>query len=118
MNRRRYYLWGVGLAVAGTIVLAWAPNVWVGIAGTFVVRGIGWAIIPAVATIWVNRRTPSNVRATVQSFLGQAESVGEIAGGVALGAVAQWSTLAIALTGSAGLFLLTFAIVTRSPAGR
>ena len=115
---RRYYLWGVGLAIVGTVVLAWAPNVWVGVAGTFVVRGIAWAIIPAVATIWVNRRTPSNVRATVQSFLGQAESVGEIAGGVALGAVAQWSTLPIALTGSAGLFLLTFAIVSRSTAGR
>lgn len=115
---RRFYMWGVALAVVGTIVLSWAPNVWVGVAGTFVVRGLGWAIIPAVASIWVNRRTPSNVRATVQSFLGQAESVGEITGGVALGAVAQWSTLPIALTGSAGLFLLTFVIVARSRAGR
>lgn len=115
---RRYYLWGVALAVAGTVILAWAPNVWVGVAGTFVVRGLGWAIIPAVAAIWVNRRTPSGVRATVQSFLGQAESIGEISGGLALGAVAQWSTVPIALTGSAGLFLLTFAIVRRSRAGR
>ena len=89
-----------------------------GDAGTFIVRGIGWSVIPVVATIWVNRRTPSNVRATVQSFLGQAESVGEITGGVLLGVVAQWSMLPIALTGSAGLFLLTFVIVTRSRAGR
>jgi uncharacterized membrane protein len=58
------------------------------------------------------------VRATVQSFLGQAESVGEIAGGVLLGAVAQWTTLPLALTGSAGLFLLAFAIIVRSRAGR
>lgn len=115
---RRYYLWGAGLAVVGTVVLAWAPNVWVGVAGTFVVRGLGWAIIPAVASIWVNRRTPSGVRATVQSFLGQAESVGEITGGILLGAVAQWSTLPLALTGSAGLFLLAFVIIGRSRAGR
>jgi len=115
---RRYYLWGVGLAIIGTVVLAWAPNVWVGVAGTFVVRGIGWSIIPAVAMIWVNRRTPSNVRATVQSFLGQAESVGEITGGVLLGAVAQWTAVPIALTGSAGMFLLAFVIVSRSKAGR
>lgn len=115
---RRFYLWGAALAVVGTVVLSWAPSVWVGVAGTFVVRGLAWAIIPAVAMIWVNRRTPSNVRATVQSFLGQAESVGEIGGGLLLGAVAQWSTLPIALTGSAGLFLLTFVIVSRSTAGR
>ncbi len=115
---RRFYLWGAGCAVLGTLVLAWAPNVWTGIAGTFIVRGLGWAIIPAVATIWVNRRTPSAVRATVQSFLGQAESVGEISGGIALGALAQWSSIPFALTGSAGLFLLSFAIVFRSPAGR
>lgn len=115
---RRYYLYGTGLAVVGTLVLAWAPNVWVGVAGTFVVRGLGWSVIPAVTTIWVNRRTPSGVRATVQSFLGQAESVGEIAGGVLLGAVAQWTTLPLALTGSAGLFLLAFAIIVRSRAGR
>jgi len=115
---RRFYLWGAALAVIGTLILAWAPNVWVGVAGTFVVRGLGWAIIPAVASIWVNRRTPSGVRATVQSFLGQAESVGEITGGILLGAVAQSSTLPLALTGSAGLFLLTVVIVTRSRAGR
>ena len=45
---RRFYLYGVGLAIVGTLVLSWAPNVWVGVAGTFVVRGLGWAIIPAV----------------------------------------------------------------------
>jgi len=115
---RRFYLYGAGLAVVGTLVLAWAPNVWVGVAGTFVVRGVAWAIIPAVASIWVHRRTSSGVRATVHSFLGQAESVGEITGGMMLGAVAQWSTLPLALTGSAGLFLLTFVIVSRSRAGR
>lgn len=115
---RRFYLYGAALAVVGTLVLAWAPNVWIGVAGAFVVRGLGWSIIPAVASIWVNRRTPSGVRATVQSFLGQAESVGEISGGIVLGAVAQWSSLPLALTGSAGLFLVAFAIIHRSPAGR
>jgi hypothetical protein len=115
---RRFYLYGAGFAIVGTLVLAWAPNAWVGVAGTFVVRDVAWAIIPAVAAIWVNRRTPSGVRATVQSFLGQAESVGEITGGIFLGAVAQWSTLPLALTGSAGLFLLAFVIIARSRAGR
>lgn len=115
---RRYYLVGAGLAVVGTLILAWAPSVGVGVVGTFIVRGMGWVIIGTVATIWVNRRTPSDVRATVHSFLGQAESIGEITGGITLGVVAQASSLSVALTGSAGLFLLAFVIVARSRAGR
>lgn len=115
---RRFYLLGVVAAILGTLVLAWAPDVGTGIAGTFVVRGVGWAIIPAVATIWINRRTPGSVRATVHSFLGQAESVGEIAGGIALGVVAQATSISVALTGSAGLFLLAFGIVARSRSSR
>jgi hypothetical protein len=31
--------------VIGTLVLAWAPNVWVGVAGAFVVRGLAWAAV-------------------------------------------------------------------------
>ena len=115
---RRYYLVGAALAVVGTLILAWAPNVGAGVVGTFIVRGMAWVIIPTVATIWINRRTPSDVRATVHSFLGQAESIGEITGGITLGIVAQVSSLSVALTGSAGLFLMAFVIVARSRAGR
>ena len=54
----------------------------------------------------------------MHSFLGQAESIGEISGGITLGIVAQVSSLSVALTGSAGLFLLAIGIVARSRAGR
>ena len=51
--------------------------------------GIGQTATRAVGAIWVNRRTTSDVRATVQSFLAQVQYGGEIVGGVAFGAFAQ-----------------------------
>jgi MFS family permease len=115
---RRLYVASVGLAVIGTLVMAAAPEVLSGLAGTFVTRGIAWAVIPVVAATWVNQRATSDVRATVQSFLGQAESIGEISGGITLGAAAQASGIPLAFTLSASLFALAALLVWRSPAGR
>ena len=115
---RRLYVMSVGLAVVGTAVMAAAPEVLSGLAGTFLTRGIAWAVIPVVAATWVNRRATSEVRATVQSFLGQAESIGEISGGIALGAVAETSGIPLAYTFAASLFFLAALLVWRSSAGR
>ncbi len=115
---RRLYVMSVGLAVVGTAVMAAAPEVLSGLAGTFLTRGIAWAVIPVVAATWVNRRATSDVRATVQSFLGQAESIGEISGGIALGSVAEASGLPWAFTGAASLFFLSALLVWRSPSGK
>lgn len=103
---------------AGMIILAHAPNEVAGIAGTLLVGGVAWTVLRTVSSIWVNRRTTSDVRATVQSFLGQTESVGEIAGGVAMAVVAQAASITVALTASAGLLLLAAAVISRSRVGR
>ena len=102
----------------GMVMLAHAPNEVAGIAGTVLVGGVAWTVLRAVSSIWVNRRTTSDVRATVQSFLGQTESVGEIAGGVVMAIVAQAASITVALTASAGLLLLAGVVVGRSRAGR
>ena len=115
---RRLYVSAVGLAVIGTLVMAAAPEVLTGLAGTFLTRGIAWAVIPVVAATWINRRATSDVRATVQSFLGQAESIGEISGGIALGALAETAGLPWAFAASATLFFLSALLVYRSPAGK
>lgn len=60
---------------------------------------------PLIKT-WTNALAPSSARATVHSFIGQARAVGEILGGVLLGITASVSTLPIAWTVAAGLFLL------------
>ncbi|MDH5521924.1 MAG: MFS transporter [Acidimicrobiia bacterium] len=102
----------------GMLTLAHAPNEVAGIAGTMLVGGVAWTVIRAVSSIWVNRRTTSDVRATVQSFLGQTESIGEIAGGVVMAIVAQAASITVALTASAGLLLLGAGVIGRSRVGR
>jgi hypothetical protein len=71
-----------------------------------------------VSVIWVNRRATSDVRATVQSFLAQAEYLGEIVLGVMLGILAQAAGIAAAMIGSCVLVAYAGALVARSRAGR
>jgi hypothetical protein len=53
--------------------------------------------------IWVNRRATSDVRATIHSFLSQAETVGEVVGGLALVVTAQAGGMSAAFIASAAL---------------
>lgn len=115
---RRVYAAGCFAAALGLLILAHAPGDVAGMAGVLLVGGIGWTVIRSVSVIWVNRRATSDVRATVQSFLGQAESTGEIVGGLVLGVVAQASSVTVALTCSCALVALAGTIVVRSRAGR
>jgi MFS transporter, DHA3 family, tetracycline resistance protein len=113
---RRSYLLGCLAGVLGLAVLAYAPNALAGGAGVLLARGISVNVTGAVSVIWVNRRTTSDVRTTVQSFLSQAESTGEIASGFALAAVARAGGIAVALLTSAVLIAATGAIVASSRA--
>lgn len=80
--------------------------------------GVAWTVIRAVSVIWVNRRATSDVRATVQSFLGQVESIGEILGGLVMGVLAQATSITVALTCSCAMVACAGLVVTRSHAGR
>ena len=62
----------------------------------------------------MNRRTTSEVRATLHSFLSQAESVGEIIGGLALALVARAADASVTLITAAALIALTCLLVARS----
>ena len=86
--------------------------------GVLLVGGVGWTVIRAVSVIWVDRRATSDVRATVQSFLGQVESMGEIVGGLVMGVLAQATSLTVALTCSCAMVTCAGLVVTRSHAGR
>jgi hypothetical protein len=87
------------------------------------VWGIAFNLTRAVSVIWVNRRTTSDVRATVLSCLSQAESFGEIVTGSALTILARMtdmrSTLlaAGALLALAGVTLTGFGLVRVPLAG-
>ncbi|GAA3571958.1 hypothetical protein GCM10022419_061030 [Nonomuraea rosea] len=97
---RRVYALSCLLGAGALVLLAWAPGALAGAFGVLVVSGIAFSLTRAVGVVWVNRRTTSEVRATVHSFLSQAETGGEIVGGIALAALAQAAgtpaTLAVA----------------------
>jgi len=72
------------------------------------------AALPLPQT-WANAHAPPHLRATVLSFVGQANAAGEIAGGLALGAVAASGSIPAALTGSALLTLAAAATCLLAP---
>jgi len=115
---RRIYALACCAGVLGLITLACAPDALVGCAGVLLVSGVAFSVTRAVSVIWVNRRTASDVRATVHSFLSQAESAGEIAGGLALAGLARTASLPATLLASAGLVAGLAVMVGRARADR
>jgi hypothetical protein len=80
--------------------------------------GVALTVTRAVGALWVNRRTTSDVRATVQSLLAQAEYIGEILLGVLLGVLAQASTIPVAFVCTSALIACAGVMVVRSRTGR
>lgn len=82
-----------------------------GLATNFAIAvGALWAIgllrglYPPISTAWLNGNLPSHVRATVLSIAGQADAIGQVAGGPVVGAVGTAFSLRAALVAS-GLLL-------------
>ena len=90
------------VAGAGALALAVSPIFAVALAGWTVLDVAGETTYP-LAEAMANREASSGVRATVISFLGQAEALGQVIGGVSLGLVAQYVSLPVALAVAAGL---------------
>jgi MFS family permease len=115
---RRTYALTCFVGTLGLLVLAVAPTALLGSVGIVLVGGVSFNVTRAVSTIWVNRRTPADIRATMHSFLSQAESVGEIVGGAALAGVAKTSGVEPTIVASAALMVLVGTIIVRSRADR
>ena len=111
---RRAYVAACAIGGAGLLVFAHAPNAASAVAGSLLVSGIGFPITRVAGTILVNRRTTSDVRATVHSFLSQAENLGEIIFGLALAFIAGSASSTVALTASAALVACAGAVLSRT----
>jgi len=97
-----------GLVGVSVLLLAHIP--FLGLAAILmVVQGGMLDMTDPLVDTWTNALAPDGSRATVHSFIGQARAGGEILGGVLLGALAAVSTLPIAWTVAAGLFVLAAA---------
>ena len=113
---RRAYVAACGIGTLGVLVLAAVPDAVTGSVGVLLVAGIAWTVTRAVGAIWVNSRATSDVRATVQSFLAQVEYLGEILCGIALGILAQVTSISGALAGVCALVACAGLVVARSQA--
>jgi len=103
---------------AGLIVLAVAPEKVSGSAAILLVSGIAMPLTRTIGTIWVNQQTSGDVRATVHSFLAQAEYLGEIVCGLAIAVIAQLAGISLSLVVSAALFAFTIVLIQRVGAPR
>lgn len=111
---RRLYAAACSVGALGVALVAIAPGVRTAMAGVLLAGGIAWSVTRCVGVIWINRRVTSDVRATAQSFLAQAEYAGEIALGLALGVLAQASGIAFAMAGAGLLVAGAGALIARS----
>lgn len=115
--RRRIAGRGIAAAMAGLLVgvvigvalLARVDVLWVAAAGVVLQGGAHFATGPLV-TAWANTWASGSARATVHSFVGQAESLGEVVGGLTLGAAAELWSIRFAMTVSATLFAVVAAV--------
>ena len=113
---------GFGVARLAVILLAIASAGAFLTASTAIVVVIGLGLMLQDATReslwpvmegWANRDAPSEVRATVHSLMGQTTALGELAGGLALGALAQATSIRAAVFVAAGLWAVSALLATR-----
>jgi MFS family permease len=109
----RGYVIACAAGAVGLIGLAVAPEELGGSAAVVLVAGIAVPMTRTLATIWVNRQTTGEVRATVHSFLAQAEYGGAILCGLAVAGIASFAGLSPALVTCALLFVITILVVER-----
>jgi DHA3 family tetracycline resistance protein-like MFS transporter len=97
----------LGRVLLATTALLIGATLLFGLAGAFAVAVLAYwsaaalrAVQTPIATAWLNRHIDSRVRATVLSTIGQAGSLGEVGGGVVVGAVALRSLRAALVFGA------------------
>jgi DHA3 family tetracycline resistance protein-like MFS transporter len=88
------------LQVAAIVIFAVSGNLWLSF-GMLWVRTIASSVSRPVEAAWLNRNLDASSRATVISMTGQANSIGQVAGGPALGWVGTAVSIQAALLGSA-----------------
>jgi MFS family permease len=109
---RRGYAVACAAGAAGVVLLTLAPDAVTGGAAVLLVAGVASPLTRVIATVWVNEQTTDDVRATVHSFLAQAEYAGEISCGLAI-ALAATAGPHRALLTAAALLALTTRLVAR-----
>lgn len=98
-------------AVGATVTMSTTMLIFIGV-GLMLQDSTREALWPVLEG-WANRDAPSEVRATVHSLMGQVTAVGQLAGGLALGAVAQATSVRLVLAIAAVLWFVAAGLATR-----
>lgn len=105
-----------GLSAGGVAVFALSGNLWLALGGVWL-REASDSVAAPIRTAWLNRNVGSRTRATVGSMMGQADALGQVVGGPALGALASLAGVPVALLVAAGVQAPTAALYARSTGG-
>ena len=98
-------------AIGATITMSTTMLVFIGV-GLMLQDSTREALWPVLEG-WANRDAPSEVRATVHSLMGQVTAIGELVGGMALGALAQATSVRLVLAIAAVLWFGAAGLATR-----
>ena len=98
-------------AIGATITMSTTMLIFIGL-GLMLQDSTREALWPVLEG-WANRDAPSEVRATVHSLMGQVTAMGELAGGLALGALAQATSVRLVLAIAAVLWFVAAGLATR-----
>lgn len=90
------FLAGLGLALTGNFTIAFIA---------FLVYGVAGSVSEPLYNAWLIQHSPSEIRATVISIVGQSNSLGQIAGGPVVGVIGKLASVRTAITISALLYL-------------
>jgi MFS family permease len=100
------------IQVAAVVVYALSGNLWLSFSMLWA-RSIANSVSQPVESAWLNRNLDASTRATVISMTGQANSIGQAAGGPALGWVANIFSIPAALLCSSVILSPTVALYRR-----
>ena len=99
--------------VASLAAFAWAPLLGLALGAYLLIAALRNLAGP-LTDAWVNRRLDPEARATVLSLSSQVDSLGQIAGGPALGLLASLVSVRLAITASGVLLAPALAVIRRA----
>jgi DHA3 family tetracycline resistance protein-like MFS transporter len=91
----------------------WVPFLWMAVILFLVIYSLGEVTDPLLMA-WMNQRLDPDVRATILSMTGQAESVGQAVGGLLVGVLANLFTVPLALLAVSGLLVPALVFIRRA----
>ena len=101
------------ITAAAIAAFGWVPFLWMAVVLFLIIHSLGEVSDPLLL-VWMNQRLDSDVRATILSFIGQAESIGQAVGGMLAGFLTNLFTIPLALLVVSGLLIPALVLIRRA----